>query len=160
LNLNSTQANKFFPFATNTRKNFITNNKTFNNENNQIPNLQTILSNKFCVSPNLQKKFFAEKTATNKYSIELLLPNFNKFTMDINENLTFKDVANSIQKNFKFENIEFRTWDHSNIALGNDLITALLSSKFIFLKIDSFEWQLMNYSNIRNKFSEAFDDCK
>jgi hypothetical protein len=152
----------FFPFSKYTRRNFLTNNKTFNDvvNNNSVIN-KMLSSNKFTLSSNLQKKNFSVKTSTiQKYSIELLLPNFDKFSMDFEENATFKDVANSIQKNFKFENIEFRTWDHSIIALGNDLNSTLLSRKFVFLKIDSFEWQLINYSNLKKNFNEAFDDCK
>ena len=146
-----------FPFTK--KGNFHTSNK-LKNFNQKISPMQNPLK----ISPtnfinNSVRKNFCE-TSQNKFSLELLLPNFDKFTMNFDDNSTFKDVANSIQKNFKFENIEFRTWNHSIIALGNDLNSTLVSRKFVFLRIDTFEWQLVNYSNMRENFNEAFDDCK
>lgn len=154
-----------FNFMNIGKKNFITNNSlnykknitNFGSNSSNFLNLNSTKNN-FLIK-NLEKKNFCQTAEVQKFSIELLLPNFDRFSMDFDETSTFKDVANSIQKNFKFENIEFRTWDHSNIALGNDLSSTLTSRKFVFLRIDTFEWQLINYSNMKNNFNEAFDDC-
>ena len=144
-----------FPLLT--KRNFFIKNSQPQIDQNQIKKIQT---KNFNFPQNFQRKNFCVNLNKINYSVELLLPNFDKFNMEFDENSTFKDISNSIQKNFKFENIEFRTWDHSKIALGNHLNSTLTSKKFVFLKIDTFEWQLINYSNMIKNFSGAFDDCK
>lgn len=104
----------------------------------------------------------AENTTNpiDEYSIKLILPNFIKPTIKISKNLTFKDLSALIKKSFNFENIEYRTWDHSIISMGNDLRSCLDSGNLIFLRIDNFEWQLLNYDLTLNENSEVFKEGK
>lgn len=67
-------------------------------------------------------------------------------------------MSSKIKKSFNFENIEFRTWDHSVISLGNDLRSCMESGNLIFMRIDNFEWQLLNYDLIAEENSNVFSN--
>lgn len=100
------------------------------------------------------------KNSHQSYSIKVILPNFKKPSFFLDKNSTLKDLAALIKKEFNFEKIEFRTWDHSSISLGNELKSCLESGNLIFVKIDSFEWQFVNYDFISKNFSEVFEERK
>jgi len=141
-----------------------------------INNKNTLINNKFPLklysSPksksnynNLSKKLYSTATDINiqnitnneeDYSIKMILPNFIKPTIKISKNSTFKDLSTVIKKQFNFESIEFRTWDHSRISLANDLSSCMESGNLIFLRIDDFEWQLLNYDLISSEYPDVF----
>jgi hypothetical protein len=96
--------------------------------------------------------------AQEEYTIKLILPNFIKPIIKISKCSTFKDLSAIVKKSFNFESIQFRTWDHSVISFGNDLRSCMESGNLIFMRIDNFEWQLLNYDIISEKNSDVFNN--
>ena len=140
--------------------------KSIKRTENNIFN-KTYLAKRFSTAAvNLNKEIQNEinnqiPTNSNEdYNIKLILPNFIKPSFIINKNATFKDLSVVIKKSFNFENIEFRTWDHSTISLGNDLRSCMESGNLIFMRIDNFEWQLINYDLISKDNSDVFNESK
>jgi hypothetical protein len=112
----------------------------------------------FCtIAQEIQEDIKENNINHQEYKIKIILPNFLKPIININKNATFKELATMIKKNFNFESIEFRTWDHSTISLGNDLNSCIESGNLIFLKIDNFEWQLLNYDFIVQSYNDIFE---
>lgn len=141
------------------------NNIFFKNKTSLIKNKLILNSKSKLNHYNLSKKLYSTvadiKTVniTNHeedYSIKLILPNFIKPTIKLSKNSTFKDLSTAIKKQFNFESIEFRTWDHSRISLANDLSSCMESGNLIFMRIDNFEWQLLNYDLISSENSDVF----
>jgi len=107
---------------------------------------------------NINQNNLNDVTQIDEFKIKLILPNFIKPIIKINKNSTFKELSLLIKKHFNFENIEFKTSDHSIISLGNDLKSCLESGNLIFMRIDNFEWQLLNYNLITKEYCDIFSE--
>jgi hypothetical protein len=76
--------------------------------------------------------------------INLVLPNLKKVSMKMEDSNTFEDIENNLRNQKYLEKVQFRSWDHSNIAKTNDLKSYFSNNEMFFFQYDRSEWQVVS----------------
>jgi hypothetical protein len=92
----------------------------------------------------LLKPFFK----TFSTDINLILPNFKKISVNLEDNSTFNDIEDGLRKQKYMEKIQFRLWDHAVIAKSNELKTFFENNEMFFFRYDYNEWQVVSKENV------------
>jgi hypothetical protein len=87
---------------------------------------------------------------------DLILPNLQKQKISIEDDSSLDDLEKEIKKHYKYEKIEFRTWDNAKIGKNNELSSIMSRNDPVFVKINTFEWQILNSEKFEYTNTEKY----